>query len=276
MTTPLRILDISDWQGSVDVAAVKASGVAGLICKLSEGTFNVQSTFRRDWDGAGAQGLWRAAYHFARADTAAAPEAEADHLLATLPALETGDAVALDLEVGSGDLSAYALRWMRRVEDKIGVRPLFYSYLAFIEEHLTAPTLAAYPLWLAAYGSQQPATPAPWTATALWQHTQTARVNGIDGNVDESLFGGTVEQLRAFGKSAPPPFKANWLLVTAQDRRAAPRVQEPKLPLLPAGTKLEQLTYPQTTMAYNPAHWIVCRTEAGLTSWIDKANLRPL
>jgi GH25 family lysozyme M1 (1,4-beta-N-acetylmuramidase) len=185
-----------------DMGAVARSDVADVVLKLTEGTNYVNPDFHPAWEDAKAAGLGRAAYHFARPG-ANSPQVEAAWFLRALPALEPGDNVALDLEDGAGDLSAWALAWLRTVERTVGFRPWCYSYLFFIKEHLSDPALAAYPLWLAAYGAVQPPTPAPWKTTTLWQYTQTGTCPGITGNVDRSFTALEAAGLRALGKPSP-------------------------------------------------------------------------
>jgi GH25 family lysozyme M1 (1,4-beta-N-acetylmuramidase) len=187
-----------------DLGAVARSDVTDVVLKLTEGTNYVNPDFHPAWEDAKAAGLGRAAYHFARPG-ANSPQAEAAWFLRALPPLEPGDNVALDLEDGAGDLSGWALAWLRTVEQAKGFRPWCYSYLFFIKEHLFDPALAAYPLWLAAYGAVQPPTPAPWTQTTLWQYTQTGTCPGINGNVDRSFTALEAAGLRALGKPAPVP-----------------------------------------------------------------------
>lgn len=281
MMTQLRGCDISAYQPDVDFEALKAAGISFVVIKATEGAGYVNPFFARHWAGAKAAGLRRGAYGFVRWDSTT-PEADAAHLVATVTDLEPGDVLAGDVEEIDGatppaDLSPHTSRWLRAVETAVKFRPFLYSNYAFILEHLSASVLGSYPLWMAAYGAPMPAPPKPWSLVSIWQHTATATDPGIRGYVDEDVFFGSLAQFYKLGKPAPaPPFTADWLLVTAQDRRVAPRVQEPKLPLIPANTPLQQLPYPTTSVAYNSAHWIYAKTEAGLTSWIDKANCKPL
>ncbi|HXT35026.1 MAG TPA: glycoside hydrolase family 25 protein [Chloroflexota bacterium] len=199
-----EVLDLSSNNPPpYDLAAVARSGVVGVVLKLTEGVDYVNPAFHPAWENAKAANLFRAAYHFARPVND--PHLEALHFLRNLPTLAPGDGVVLDLEDGAGDLSAWALAWVRAVETAVGFLPLCYSYLYFIQAHLSDSALAEYPLWLAAYGPVQPATPAPWKVTTLWQYTQSGACPGIDGNVDRSRTALDVAGLRALGKPSPAP-----------------------------------------------------------------------
>jgi hypothetical protein len=106
----------------------------------------------------------------------------------------------LDLELGSGDLSGWALQWLAHIAAAVGCKPLLYSYPDFMAHSLTHPALAAYPLWYASYQDQAPSAPAPWATYAIWQHTDVASVPGVAGLVDGDVTTLGAEALRALGK----------------------------------------------------------------------------
>jgi GH25 family lysozyme M1 (1,4-beta-N-acetylmuramidase) len=182
----IRIPDVSDYQGAVNWQQVIASGRAGGICKASEGTGYTAKTFAGNWATLDQLGAVRGAYCFAR-PSLSAPAVQARKFLATVATWKPADLLVLDLEDGSGDLSGWALQWLALVRDATGIIPWLYSYGPFIKAHLTAPALAAYPLWLAAYQSQPPPCPTPWKTYGLWQQTDKAQIPGIRGACDESV-----------------------------------------------------------------------------------------
>jgi GH25 family lysozyme M1 (1,4-beta-N-acetylmuramidase) len=148
-------IDVSDWQRIVDWPAVAAAGCRFAVCKATEGARFADWTLARNWAGAKAAGLRHGAYHFARPD-AGDPIAQADSYLDTVVAAggwAPGDLPARDLEDGAGDLAAWALAWLARVEARCGCPPLFYSGRWSTGPHglegLAA--LGRYPLWLASY-----------------------------------------------------------------------------------------------------------------------------
>jgi hypothetical protein len=178
--------DVSSYQGQVDWQAVKQSGCTFGICKATEGTTYTAPTFRKNWEQIDAVGLSRGCYHFARPDASGA-KAQAEKFLATVATWKPADLLVLDIEDGTGNLSAWALDWLATVYAATGIVPWLYSYAPFIRAHLTASALAAYPLWLAAYQPQPPTCPAPWKTYGLWQHTDKAQIPGIKGGCDESV-----------------------------------------------------------------------------------------
>jgi lysozyme len=200
-------IDVSNNNGQVDWSAVSGAGYGFAVAKASEGVNFVDNTFAANWSGMKSQGMVRGAYHFARPDDNTA-EAEADFFVQTIKSqvgdLEKGDFVALDLEVGTGDLGEWAARWLKKVKDHLGFRPLLYSSPGFIDAHGLAnrSDLADYGLWLADWQGSIPAPPAPWQLLALWQDNDDSSVPGVSGNVDGDYFNGTIDELQRYGKLA--------------------------------------------------------------------------
>jgi lysozyme len=195
-------IDVSDYQGNVDWNAVAQSGRQFAFAKATEGTNFVCRTFAGNWAGMQAAGLIRGAYHFARPDSNS-PEAEADFFLQQVGDLSPGDLLVLDLEAGSGDLSAWASAWLQHVYEQVGFRPLLYSGSWFLSPHRCTSNdfLGQHGLWLAAYQSEMPSPPPGWPVLAFWQHTDAASVPGVGGGCDQSYFNGDdIETLKKYGK----------------------------------------------------------------------------
>jgi lysozyme len=272
----ITLIDVSAYQGSPEWSAVAGAGISGVLCKLSEGTGYVSPTFQQDWDGARAAGLTVGAYHFARPDLATSARDEAAYFLTHLPALAPGDLLALDLELGDGDLSGWALSWLQGVQQATGTRPCLYSYPNFIAVHLPNRGLSAYPLWLAEPSAQSwPVALAPFPTVTIWQQAPQA-VPGISGEVDVDQFAGTVDQLRALGK--PPESSVvgrqssvtaafQWVtMTTRQFLRARPQADSARLVDLPVGS-VWPISGPPTP------HWI-CVTAGTARGWVLAANAR--
>jgi lysozyme len=200
-------IDVSNNNGQVDWGAVAGAGYGFAVAKVTEGTNFVDQTFATNWAQMKANGLVRGAYHFARPDDNKA-EDEANFFLDSIKQqvgdLEVGDFLALDLEVGSGDLGEWALTWLRTVKDRAGFRPVIYSSPSFIQEHglSNQQELGNYGLWLADWQGTLPSPPAPWQLLALWQDNDDSSVPGIGGNVDGDYFNGTADELKRYGKLA--------------------------------------------------------------------------
>ncbi|HEY8744073.1 MAG TPA: glycoside hydrolase family 25 protein, partial [Chloroflexota bacterium] len=108
--TVLSGIDVSSMQPGTDWQQVAQTHQFAFV-KATESTGYVNPYFGRDWAGAKQNGLVRAAYDFAQ-PSFNSPEAEVDYLLSVVGVLDSTDNIALDLEVGNGDLRSWAERWV--------------------------------------------------------------------------------------------------------------------------------------------------------------------
>jgi GH25 family lysozyme M1 (1,4-beta-N-acetylmuramidase) len=196
----VRGIDVSAYQNRVDWARVRTDGIAFVFAKATEGVGFADPKFHAHTNGARAAGLRVGAYHFARPETNSgrAPEAvqrdaraEADWFLRVAAPARGGLLPALDLETGGGSgglrpdlLVAWTKAWLERVRERIGARPLLYTFPGFWGQLGGTTAFRAYPLWIAHFGVAKPQLPAGWRRYTLWQHTHTGRVSGIAGDVD--------------------------------------------------------------------------------------------
>lgn len=219
-----RGIDVSNNNGGIDWAAVAASGIQFAIAKVSEGTYFRDGYFAENWQAMKAHGLIRGAYHFAIPSRSGAV-AEADYFVDAIgllgQTLEAGDLLALDLEDpdATGDLSDWTLRWLERVEQRVGFKPLVYSSPGYIGDHrlVRLPAIGDYGLWLASWGvPTPPAAPAPWDLVAIHQTGvgPAGSVPGVSGDIDLNRFNGPIESLPLYGKPgaapAPAPLPASY------------------------------------------------------------------
>ncbi len=198
-------IDIASYQGVPDFAQVTGAGYRFVLNKATEGTTYTNPRFAVTWPAIAAAGLARGVYHFAQPDQNTA-KAEAAYFVQAIGALAQGDVLALDIEAGSGDLSAWVLAWLQAVDAATGVTPIIYSSSSFMAAHgLTGDTaLSGYGLWLAEYGVPTPTVPAPWGFWALWQNSGNGTVPGIVGACDIDEFNGTVAGFKAYGYQPAP------------------------------------------------------------------------
>lgn len=199
------VIDVSRWQGDIDWAAVKASGVQGAWIKVggSDGGFYKDSRAAANITNAGNVGLMFGTYYFAvpRAATESDAKAQAAH------AVECGYGSgqmwpALDLEHNQYGLTAAQLddwawtfceeAWRLTNRDSV-----IYTGAHFGLGHTTTGHPSC-PLWIANYGLNvpgteppggwEPAVPMAWAETgySAWQFNSVTTVPGIVGNVDQN------------------------------------------------------------------------------------------
>jgi lysozyme len=208
-------VDISNNQGAVDLAAVKASGRSFVFMKSTEGVAFRDSYFAGWWREAKALGLYRGAYHFAR-PSRNGPEDEAAFFVAIVSeqGIEPGDMLALDLEDpdAGGALDDWTLRFLERVESLAGFAPLIYTSPGYVVDHLLnrSPEIGRFPLWVASWGvSTPPQAPPPWDFASFhqWGVGGPGSVPGVNGECDLNRFNGLLERIPLLGKpgtTAPP------------------------------------------------------------------------
>ncbi|MFA5696639.1 MAG: glycoside hydrolase family 25 protein, partial [Bacilli bacterium] len=149
-------------------------------------------------------------YHFARGGDAIK---EADHFVNTVGELRYGEIVVLDYELYSiKNPASWCLSWLRRVEERLGFKPLFYTYHAILKTYnWKAVSDNGYPLWAARYGLQQQ-TPNPkyypdsgsWPRELIWQYCSKGIVPGIIGDVDLDSCDTIITTLKTYGKKEKP------------------------------------------------------------------------
>jgi len=207
MSTSIRGIDVSHFQGTVNWPSVAGSKVAFCFVKATEGTSYVDPCFQQNWAGSAAAGLLRGAYHFGHASSD--PVTQAQHFFATVGALGTQDLPpVLDLETLDGQSPADTLQWaltfLAEADALFGRQTIVYTDTGFWQSLENVPgcqVLAQRPLWLAAY-SAQPKVPPPWQAWTFWQYNDGTSnggtaVPGVSGEVDQDWFAGTLSDLAA-------------------------------------------------------------------------------
>lgn len=189
-----KFVDVSNNNGTVDFAKVKADGAHGVYLKVTEGTGYVDAFYAKNYAAAKAAGLKVGGYHFAHPKNS--PTQEVGFFLSHLK-LEPGDLKpALDLEITDGKSEAavhsFGSTFLDVLRTKIGERGVLYSGAYFLSRAglLSRPELK----WVASYGAH-PAT--RWDA---WQETDgQAQYPGAIDKLDTSV----VSSLALFVYKAP-------------------------------------------------------------------------
>ena len=241
---PLLGTDVSKWQGVVDYDAVAAAGVKFAIAKAVHGKYQ-DTKFATNWNGIKGK-LVRGAYAWYVPEQDAIEQADA--LIAAMVGLDNDDLPpAIDFEqptqIPADKLLAGAMTFVRRIIEKTGRKPLFYTGKWYWQQYvkdMDAPELVSLTdLWhaeypnlgrsgiqyreaMAALGSPHPAL--PWAkrgiAPRIWQFDgdkgltlpggQDADFNRFDGEDEEfvAYIASTVIDPLALPVLTPPLFNA--------------------------------------------------------------------
>ena len=217
-------VDVSKWQGKIDWARVKRSGIDfaiirigfrgenGIIYKDDCADYNIQQ--------ADKAGLLVGVYFFSTAKTAAEAEEEAKWTASAIAGYPISYPVVYDCEGFLSENSRmYGLSKEQRSDNALaflnyiksaGYEGMFYAAKSELEGSLywdTARLENAFEIWVARY----PATPYPTTPApdyggkyAMWQYTNKGTVSGITGNADISVSYFTGEKSEAKSPKSRP------------------------------------------------------------------------
>jgi lysozyme len=141
-------------------------------------------------------GIKRGAYHYFRAYGCGYEQA---HNYLSNVSFQPGDIVpVLDLEHTYGVAPEIMLEeasiWLNIVEQRLGVKPIIYTYHSFYEQHLASGIFDRYPLWIARYAEDSPllSSGKVWD---IWQFSNKGRINGINTHVDLNILPGSFAAL---------------------------------------------------------------------------------
>lgn len=201
------VVDLSHWQEHVDFAALKAGGTVGVILKCTEGTTYLDPRFNERYFAAMDAGLAVSTYHFLHHGSVD----EQMRFYVEMLQPDPGERMCIDHEDAACSLDdlRQAVEALRRLDEKVEIT-VYGGHL--IKDQLGQdrdPLLARTSLWIAHYTeADEPDWPrGTWPVWSLWQYTDVATAEGVEGAVDGNCFNGSIEQCLAwFGPAdvAPP------------------------------------------------------------------------
>ena len=188
-------IDCAKWQGTINWAKVRATGVQVAILKATDKNNGPEPAFARNYAGATAQGIKVGCYRYVYARTIAAAENEARKVLAVIQGKEMPAGVWLDLEDKTirGIPRATMLKMivaMTRILQAAGYQVGIYTNPDWYN-HVLDVSKITLPFWVASWGTnngkpQRKPTIKPQHTLTGWQYTDKGRVAGISTAVDLS------------------------------------------------------------------------------------------
>ena len=191
-------VDVSAFQGDIDWAAVKKSGIEFAIIRLGyrgwgSGKLVEDDYAKKNLKGAKEAGLKIGAYFFSQALNIKEADEEIQFMLNMLADVELDMPVVLDWEIPDAEartknmdartLTDIQLHFCGQMK-KMGFQPMVYFNWHQSENLYYLSELEEYPFWLALY---QDRMTYPWKVE-MWQWTSSGKVPGIQGNVDINVF----------------------------------------------------------------------------------------
>lgn len=208
----LNGIDISNWQRGIDLSKVPCNFV---IAKATEGIGYVDKSCDGFIQQAIKLGKPFGFYHFARPTANNDAIREADYFYNNCKGYFGKGVPILDWEAENKHNVTYAKKWLDRVYQLSGVKPVIYMSESVVNAYdWSSVANADYGLWVAKYRDNNPdynynmanAGSRPrvkwWKFYCMWQWTSSGRLNGYSGNLDCNVFYGDVSTWDAYvGKS---------------------------------------------------------------------------
>lgn len=193
-------IDISNWQRGIDLSKVPCDFV---IAKATEGIGYVDKSCDGFIQQALKLGKKIGFYHFARPTANNDPIREADYFYNNCKGYFGKGIPILDWEAENKHNVAYAKKWLDRVYQLSGVKPVIYMSESVVNSYdWSSVANADYGLWVARYRDNNAdynynmtnsgAKPKVkwWKFYCMWQWTSAGRLNGYNGNLDCNVFYG--------------------------------------------------------------------------------------
>ncbi len=187
-------IDVSNWQGYIDYAQVKNSGIEVVYIKASQGSNIKDAYFDLNYENAKRNGLKVGFYHFLTATNIEEAEREARFFSSVISGKVPDCRLVLDYEVfggvgvtGINEIARTFLEETRRLTNK---EVMIYSDLFNSQSVFSKELANEYPLWIADYTTRETLERARsnWNGWIGWQYTDRGRISGIRGSVDRDVY----------------------------------------------------------------------------------------
>ncbi len=193
--TTLKGIDVSTWQGDIDWAKVKASGLVDFaIIRSSRGPLSEEQPMIADdklhnnMVGAMQNGIDVGVYHYCYGETVEQVKEEARFVLSLVQGYDLTFPIIFDIEDEWYQKNGYTKEMLTDMTiafceeiKKAGYMPMVYSYASFFKSSLDMDRLSEYPVWVAHVNTDSPAYDDTYF---MWQYSWEGKIDGIEGDVD--------------------------------------------------------------------------------------------
>lgn len=187
-------IDVSNWQGYIDYAEVKNTGIEIVYIKASQGTNIKDAYFDINYENAKTNGLCVGFYHYLTATNIEQAQEEANFFVSVISGKIPDCKLVLDYETFGGvsreEINNIARTFMERVEELTDKEIILYSDLSNAQNTFDRSLAEDYDLWIAYYENRNNLIniETSWNTYIGIQYTDRGRVNGINGSVDRDLY----------------------------------------------------------------------------------------
>lgn len=191
----IKGIDVSAYNGNIDWKTVADYGMGFAILRITEKSNKTDSTFEQNYTGCISNNIPVGVYKYSYATTITEIQKEAETVVSVLNRRKLDYPVFLDIEddcqeVLSKNLMMQMIDAFRAIIIKAGYKFGIYTGLYWYQ-HQLPDGAKKYDCWLASYPSQDDGTMQirlKPTQGIGWQYSSKARIPGIAGNVDRSVF----------------------------------------------------------------------------------------
>ena len=204
---PIKVIDVSEWQNSVNYAKL-AKEVDGIIIRIgyrgwgSEGTLVKDAMFDTHLKGAQNNNIPYGFYFFSQATNASEGKAEADYAYSLIKNTKPSLPIYIDIEdsgagggIGRADnLNAtqrtnVIIAFCKEIEAK-GFKAGVYASESWFDWKFTTSKIDQYSIWVANFGADngKPNTKPNLAKYDGWQFTSCYSLSAISNGVDMSYF----------------------------------------------------------------------------------------
>ena len=192
-------IDLSEFQGDVDFAAMKEAGVEFVMLRIGgryygdDGVLYTDKNFDTNYDKAKAAGLKVGAYFFSQAISTEDAKQEANYTLEKLNKRALDYPIGFDWEniqeeaartdsVTGDQLTAIAEAFCDSVTEA-GYKAIVYSNTSQMLIMYDFETMKDYDFWLADYRD----FPTMYYKFDMWQYSKEGKIAGVEGTVDMNI-----------------------------------------------------------------------------------------
>lgn len=182
----LKGVDISSYQGEVDMKSLSNQGIRFVYMKATEGINHVDEKFAANWKNIKGTNMAAGAYHFFSFESGG--EAQADKYIEIVGSLDGRLLPAVDVEMygkfaenppEKGEVTKQLKIFMAVMEDKYKVKPMIYAQKDVYDKYLR-DDFSDYPIWARnVYFPVYLEFGGDWT---IWQYKDRGELSGYKGD----------------------------------------------------------------------------------------------
>lgn len=183
-------IDVSKWNGDIDWATVKSTGMAGFaMIRASYGYEDTDPKLADNVRGCEENDIPYGFYHYMYAKNTSEAHKEAAYFLNVISGYSPEYPVVLDIEESFYDgmtkeeVTDIVVAFMEDLENA-GYYAMIYSYAKFFDDNLIYDRIADYDIWVACWGDEEKLFENFSYHYGMWQYSETGRLDGIEEYVD--------------------------------------------------------------------------------------------